>query len=124
MNKVYIDFSITSYEFLSKIKTPSAWNNHIKLGIKLALDVEHSDLTDDEGLLQLYGFTFKPNEGAKGSVTDLKFTNNKSPKATSIKTIGDVSKKTAQLSTMTNFWKDVWADSASNNVAVEKLLKI
>lgn len=122
MNKVYIDFSITSYEFLSKIKTPSAWNNHIKLGIKLALDVEHSDLTDDEGLLQLYGFTFKPNEGAKGSVTDLKFTNNKSPKATSIKTIGDVSKKTAQLSTMTNFWKDVWADSASNNVAVEKLL--
>ena len=122
MNKVYIDFSIATHEFLSKIKTPSAWNNHIKLGIKLSLDVEHNDLTDDEGLLQLYGFTFKPNEGIKGSVTDLKFTNNKSPKATSIKTIGDVSKKTAQLSTMTNFWKDVWADSASNNVAVEKLL--
>lgn len=123
MNKVYIDFSITTYEFLSKIKTTSAWNNHIKLGIKLELDVEHSDLTDDEGKLQLYGFTFKPNEGVKGSVTDLQFTNNKKPKATGIKTIGDMSKKTSQLTTMTNFWKDTWADSASNNVAVEKLLK-
>lgn len=122
MNKVYIDFSITTYEFLSKIKTSGAWNNHIKLGIKLSLDVEHNDLTDDEGKLQLYGFTFKPNEGVKGSVTDLKFTNNKKPKATSIKTIGDISKKTSQLATMTNFWKDTWADSASNNVAVEKLL--
>ena len=122
MNKVYIDFSITTYEFLSKIKTSGAWNNHIKLGIKLSLDVEHNDLTDDEGKLQLYGFTFKPNEGVKGSVTDLKFTNNKTPKATSIKTIGDISKKTSQLTTMTNFWKDTWASSASNNVAVEKLL--
>lgn len=122
MNKVYIDFSITTYEFLSKIKTSGAWNNHIKLGIKLSLDVEHNDLTDDEGKLQLYGFTFKPNEGVKGSVTDLKFTNNKTPKATSIKTIGDISKKTSQLTTMTNFWKDTWASSASNNIAVEKLL--
>lgn len=122
MNKVYIDFSIATYEFLSKIKTSGAWNNHIKLGIKLSLDVEHNDLTDDEGKLQLYGFTFKPNEGVKGSVTDLKFTNNKTPKATSIKTIGDISKKTSQLTTMTNFWKDTWASSASNNVAVEKLL--
>lgn len=122
MNKVYIDFSITTYEFLSKIKTPTAWNNHIKLGIKLELDTEHNDLADDEGKLQLYGFTFKPNEGVNGSVTDLKFTNNKTPKATSIKTIGDISRKTSQLTTMTNFWKDTWADSASNNVAVEKLL--
>ena len=122
MNKVYIDFSITTYEFLSKIKTPSAWNNHIKLGTKLELDTEHNDLVDDEGKLQLYGFTFKPNEGVKGSVTDLKFTNNKKPKATGIKTIGDINRKTAQLTTMTNFWKDTWADSASNNIAVEKLL--
>lgn len=122
MNKVYIDFSITTHEFLSKIKTPSEWNNHIKLGIKLELDIEHNDLVDDEGKLQLYGFTFQPNEGVSGSVTDLKFTNNKTPKATSIKTIGDISRKTNQLATMTNFWKDTWADSASNNVAVEKLL--
>lgn len=122
MNKIYIDFSITSYEFLSKIKTPTSWNNHIKIGIKLELEVEHSDLLDDEGLLQLYGFTFKPNEGIGGSVTDLKFTNNKTPKATSIKTIGDISKKTSQLSTMTNFWKDTWESSASNNAAVEKIL--
>lgn len=123
MNKVYIDFSISTSEFLSKIKTHGAWNESIKLGIKLSLDVENNDLTDDEGLLQLYGFTFKPNEGVNGSVTDLKFTNNKKPKATSIKTIGDISKKTAQLTTMTNFWKDTWSDSASSNVAVEKLLK-
>ena len=122
MNKVYVDFSMTTYEFLSKIKTPDAWNNHIKIGIKLDLDVEDSSIADDEGKLQLYGFTFKPNQTSFGSVSDLKFTNNKKPKATSIKTIGDISKKTSQLTTMTNFWKDTWADSASNNVAVEKLL--
>ena len=123
MNKVYVDFSMTTYEFLSKIKTPTAWNNHIKVGIKLDLEVDGVNISDDEGKLQLYGFTFKPNESKFGSVTDLKFTNNKKPKATSIKTIGDISKKTSQLTTMTNFWKDTWADSASNNVAVEKLLK-
>ena len=122
MNKVYVDFSMTTYEFLSKIKTPDAWNNHIKIGIKLDLDVEDTSIADDEGKLQLYGFTFKPNQTEHGSVSDLKFTNNKKPKATSIKTIGDISKKTSQLATMTNFWKDTWADSASNNVAVEKLL--
>ena len=122
MNKVYVDFSMTTYEFLSKIKTPSAWNNHIKIGIKLDLEVEDVHIADDEGRLQLYGFTFKPNQTDFGSVSDLKFTNNKKPKATSIKTIGDISKKTSQLTTMTNFWKDTWADSASNNVAVEKLL--
>lgn len=122
MNKVYVDFSMTTYEFLSKIKTPSAWNNHIKIGIKLDLEVEDVHIADDEGKLQLYGFTFNPNQTDFGSVTDLKFTNNKKPKATSIKTIGDISKKTSQLTTMTNFWKDTWADSASNNVAVEKLL--
>ena len=122
MNKVYVDFSMTTYEFLSKIKTPDAWNNHIKIGIKLDLDVEDTSIADDEGKLQLYGFTFKPNQTEHGSVSDLKFTNNKKPKATSIKTIGDISKKTSQLTTMTNFWKDTWADSASNNVAVEKLL--
>ena len=122
MNKVYVDFSMTTYEFLSKIKTPSAWNNHIKIGIKLDLEVEDVHIADDEGKLQLYGFTFKPNQTEHGSVSDLKFTNNKKPKATSIKTIGDISKKTSQLATMTNFWKDTWVDSASNNVAVEKLL--
>ena len=122
MNKVYVDFSISTYEFLSKIITPTAWNNHIKIGTKLTLDVEGTSISDDEGKLQLYGFTFKPNQTDFGSVTDLKFTNNKKPKATSIKTIGDISKKTSQLTTMTNFWKDTWADSASNNVAVEKLL--
>lgn len=122
MNKVYVDFSMTTYEFLSKIKTPDAWNNHIKIGIKLDLDVEDTSIADDEGKLQLYGFTFKPNQTEHGSVSDLKFTNNKKPKATSIKTIGDISKKTSQLATMTNFWKDTWVDSASNNVAVEKLL--
>ena len=122
MNKVYVDFSMTTYEFLSKIKTPSAWNKHIKIGIKLDLEVEDVHIADDEGKLQLYGFTFNPNQTDFGSVTDLKFTNNKKPKATSIKTIGDISKKTSQLTTMTNFWKDTWADSASNNVAVEKLL--
>lgn len=122
MNKVYVDFSISTYEFLSKIITPTAWNKRIKIGTKLVLDVEGTSIADDEGKLQLYGFTFKPNETDFGSVTDLKFTNNKKPKATSIKTIGDISKKTSQLTTMTNFWKDTWADSASNNVAVEKLL--
>ena len=122
MNKVYVDFSMTTYEFLSKIITPSAWNNHIKIGIRLDLEVEDVNIADDEGKLQLYGFTFKPNQTDFGSVSDLKFTNNKKPKATSIKTIGDISKKTSQLATMTNFWKDTWADSASNNVAVEKLL--
>ena len=122
MNKVYVDFSISTYEFLSKIITPTAWNKHIKIGTKLTLDVEGTSIADDEGKLQLYGFTFKPNQTDFGSVTDLKFTNNKKPKATSIKTIGDISKKTSQLTTMTNFWKDTWADSASNNVAVEKLL--
>lgn len=122
MNKVYVDFSISTYEFLSKIITPTSWNKHIKIGTKLTLDVEGTSIADDEGKLQLYGFTFKPNQTDFGSVTDLKFTNNKKPKATSIKTIGDISKKTSQLTTMTNFWKDTWADSASNNVAVEKLL--
>lgn len=123
MNKVYIDFSISTYEFLSKIITPSSWNNHIKIGAKLSLNIEGTEITDDEGMLQLYGFTFEPNQTKFGSITNLKFTNNKKPKATSIKTIGDVSRKTNQLTTMTNFWKDTWADSASNNVAVEKLLK-
>lgn len=123
MNKVYIDFAITTYEFLSKIITNGAWNNSIKLGCKLELEKEHSDLADDEGLLQLYGFTLKPNEGIGMSITDLKFTNNKEPKETAIKTIGDISKKTNQLTTMTNFWKGTWEDSANNNVAVGNIIK-
>lgn len=122
MNKIYIDFTINTYDFLNNIVAPNNWNNKIKIGSRFAL-VDQEELTDDEGLIQLYGYVFKPNENnGQGKVDSLSFTNNKKPKTTAIRTIGDVAKKTTQVTTMTNFWKDTWQKSAQNNLVVEDML--
>lgn len=124
MNLLYIDFSMTTYDFLNRIVVPDNWNQHIRIGSRFKLDTEHSDLVDEEGNIQLYGFTFTPNTAdGYGNVSNLSFTNNKEPKQTAIKTIAETAKKTNQVSNMTNFWKDTWKASASNNIAVEEILQ-
>ena len=124
MNLLYIDFTMTTYDFLNRIVVPDEWNQHIKIGSRFKLDTEHSDLLDEEGNIQLYGFTFTPNTAdGFGNVSNLSFTNNKEPKQTAIKTIADTAKKANQVSNMTNFWKETWKASANNNVAVEELLQ-
>lgn len=124
MNLLYIDFSMTTYDFLNRIVVPDNWNQHIKIGSRFKLDTEHSDLVDEEGNIQLYGFTFTPNTAdGFGNVSNLSFTNNKEPKQTAIKTIADTAKKANQVSNMTNFWKETWKASANNNIAVEEILQ-
>lgn len=124
MNLLYIDFSMTTYDFLNRIVAPDNWNQHIRIGSRFKLDTEHSDLVDEEGNIQLYGFTFTPNTAdGFGNVSNLSFTNNKEPKQTAIKTIADTAKKTNQVSNMTNFWKETWKASANNNIAVEEILQ-
>ena len=124
MNLLYIDFTMTTYDFLNRIVVPDEWNQHIKIGSRFKLDTEHSDLLDEEGNIQLYGFTFTPNTAdGFGNVSNLSFTNNKEPKQTAIKTIADTAKKANQVSNMTNFWKETWKASANNNIAVEELLQ-
>ena len=120
MNKIYIDFTINTYDFLNNIIAPQNWNESIKLGSRFILD--DKEISDDEGSIQLYGFVFKPNENdGFGKIDSLSFTNNKKPKTTAIRTIGDIAKKTTQVTTMTNFWKETWEKSAQNNLIVEDI---
>ena len=121
MNKIYIDFTISTYDFLNSIIAPSDWNQSVKLGAKF--DLKDDEISDDEGTIQLYGFTFKPNANdGLGKIDSLSFTNNKKPKTTAIRTIGDVAKKTTQVTSMTNFWKDTWEQSAKSNLVVSDIL--
>lgn len=117
MNDVAIDFSITVENLLRKIIHPQGWQSVLGIGERIYLD--DLEIRDERGFIQLTGFTFNPN---KFEISQLKFTNNKEPKS-DIKTIGDIARKTAATSHMTNYWKDVWKDAQTNNVHVSEMLK-
>ena len=117
MNDVAIDFTITVENLLNRVVHPDGWQAMIGLGERIWMD--DIDIRDERGFVQLTGFTFNPN---KFELSQLKFTNNKEPKS-DIKTIGDIARKTAATTHMTNYWKDVWKDSQTNNVHVSELLK-
>lgn len=117
MNDVAIDFSIEVSNFMQTLIHPNGWQEVVGIGERIWID--DLDIRDERGFIQLTGFVFNPN---KFEISQLKFTNNKEPKS-DIKTIGDIARKTATTSHMTNYWKDVWKDAQTNNVHVSELLK-
>ena len=117
LNTIQIEFEIDTFDFLRKIIHPKGWQYLVAIGDKIEID--DKDVLDRDGYIQLYGYTFYPNEN---KIATLKFTNNKEPKS-AIKTIGDIGRQTSQQVTMTNFYKDVWKDSANNNIVVSDLIQ-
>lgn len=115
-NAVPIDFTIETENFLNRIVHPNGWPSVIRIGEKLTIDDE--ELVDDEGFIQLTGFTYTPNDE---SINSLKFTNNKKPMS-DIKTISDIGRTQNYLTNMTNYYKSVWQSTSENNVAVSKLI--
>ena len=116
-NEVPIDFSITVANLLDKLIHPEGWQAMFSLGERIWVD--DFDVQSEQGFIQLTGYNFNPENR---ELSDLKFTNNKEPQS-SIKTIGDIARSSAQTSNMTNYWKDVWKDAKNNNVHVSKLLE-
>ena len=117
LNSIQIEFEIDTYDFLRKIIHPLGWQYLVAIGDKV--EVDDKDVMDRDGYIQLYGYTYYPNENR---IATLKFTNNKEPKS-AIKTIGDIGRQTSQQISMTNFYKDVWKDSANNNIIVSDLIQ-
>ena len=117
LNSIQIEFEIDTYDFLRKIIHPLGWQYLVAIGDKV--EVDDKDVMDRDGYIQLYGYTYYPNENR---IATLKFTNNKEPKS-AIKTIGDIGRQTSQQISMTNFYKDVWKDSANNNIVVSDLIQ-
>ena len=116
-NDVQIDFSLTVDNLFKLLIHPDGWQAVFGLGERIYLD--DTEIADDRGFIQLTGFVFNPN---KKELTQLKFTNNKQP-VSDLKTIGDIARKTAQTSNLTDYWKDVWKELQTNNVHVSKLVE-
>ena len=117
MNSLQIEFDMETTDFLKKIIHPQGWQNMVSLGERIIID--DKDVADKDGYVQLYGFTYYPNSMI---VTDLKFTNNKEP-ISAVKTIGDIGRATSQQTNMTNYFKEIWKDSANTNVNVAELMQ-
>lgn len=115
-NALPIDFTIETENFLNRIIHREGWQAIVRLGEKMTIDDE--ELVDDEGFIQLTGFTYSPNNKNLNSLT---FTNNKKP-ISDIKTISDIGRTQNYLTNMTNYYKSVWQATSQNNVAVSKLI--
>lgn len=117
MNSLQIEFDMETTDFLKKLIHPEGWQNIVALGERIIID--DKDVADKDGYVQLYGFTYYPNSMI---ATDLKFTNNKEP-ISAIKTIGDIGRATSTQTNMTNYFKEIWKDSANTNVNVAELMQ-
>ena len=117
MNSVYIDFSMSTYDFMKKIAHPQGWQKFIRLGEKI--EINDKDVADNEGFVQLHGYSISPRDD---SMSGLKFTNNKEP-ISDIKTISDIGRQSNATTHMTDFYKEVWKDAQNNNVHVANIIQ-
>ncbi|MFR6599731.1 MAG: hypothetical protein ACLUSV_00230 [Streptococcus sp.] len=117
MNSVYIDFTMSTYDFMKKIAHPQGWQKFIRLGEKI--EINDKDVADNEGFVQLHGYSISPRDD---SMSGLKFTNNKEP-ISDIKTISDIGRQSNATSHMTDFYKEVWKDAQNNNVHVANIIQ-
>lgn len=117
MNSVYIDFTMSTYDFMKKIAHPKGWQKFIRIGEKI--EINDKDVADKDGFVQLHGYSLSPRND---SLSGLKFTNNKEP-ISDIKTISDIGRQTNATSHMTDFYKDVWKDAQNNNVHVANIIQ-
>lgn len=117
LNTIQIEFTIETVDFLKKLQHPNGWQEVLTVGERIYMD--DKDVADTDGYVQLYGYTLYPSTEI---ITDLQFTNNKEP-ISAIKTIGDIGRATTQATTMTNFYKAIWKDSANMNVNVAELMQ-
>ena len=117
MNSVYIDFTMSTYDFMKKIAHPQGWQKFIRLGEKI--EINDKDVADNEGFVQLHGYSISPRDD---SMSGLKFTNNKEP-ISDIKTISDIGRQSNATTHMTDFYKEVWKDAQNNNVHVANIIQ-
>lgn len=114
-NDIQIEFEIETVDFLRKIIHPNGWQYLIQIGEKI--EVDDKDILDRDGYVQLFGYTLYP---ADNKLNDMKFTNNKEP-ISALQSISDIGRATNQQATLTNHFKEIWKDSANNNVVVSQL---
>lgn len=120
MQSVYIDFTISAdVDFLSRLQTANGFSNFIFLGAKIMVEDKSGELSDDDGMVTLYGYTYSPKEN---KISNLQFTNNKTAPISSIRTIGNIAKQANATKNLTDFYKATWEDTRKNNVDVGKLI--
>ena len=121
MQSVAIDFTISAQiDFLNRLNIPKGFSNFIFLGAKLEIEDKQQEITSDDGLVTLYGYTYTPKTNA---ISNLQFTNNKKTPVSSIKTIGQITKQANASKSLTDFYKATWEDTRKNNVNVNKMIK-
>ena len=120
MQSVYVDFTIKAdVDFLNRLQTPKGFSDFIFLGAKIAIEDTSGELTSEDGLVTLYGYTYTPKTNA---ISNLQFTNNKETPVSSIKTIGSIAQTTNATKSLTDFYKASWEDTRKNNVDVGKII--
>lgn len=120
MQSIYVDFTMNAdVDFLNRLQTPNGFSNFIFLGAKMMVDDASGELTDEDGLVTLYGFTYTPKTN---KVSNLQFTNNKQVPTSSIRTIGSLVQQTNATKGLTDFYKATWEDTRKNNVNVGKII--
>ena len=120
MQSVYVDFTITAdVDFLNRLQTPKGFSDFIFLGAKIFIEDASGELTNEDGLVTLYGYTYTPKTN---KISNLQFTNNKETPVSSIKTIGSIAKTTNATKSLTDFYKATWEDTRKNNVDVGKII--
>ena len=120
MNALQIEFDITTTDLLRKIVHPEGWQKVLTIGEKIEID--DKDVLDKDGYIQLFGYTFYPSETGNERVSNLQFTNNREP-VSATRTLADIGRATNQQVTLTNFYKEIWKDSANLNVDVAEIIK-
>lgn len=120
MQSVVIDFTISAQvDFLNRLNTRKGFSDYIFLGAKLEIEDKKQEISSEDGLVTLYGYTYSPKDN---KISNLQFTNNKKTPVSSIKTIGQISKQANASKSLTDFYKATWEDTRKNNVDVKKMI--
>ena len=114
-NDVAIEFALSVDNLLNRITHYKGWNYLLSIGDRLWIN--DKEIRDEDGLIQLTGFTFHPNTF---EITELNFTNDKDPQD-SLKTLRSTARKNAKTSQLTTNWKNIWQESKSCNAQVNDL---
>ena len=120
LQSVAIDFTISAQvDFLNRLNIPKGFSNFIFLGAKMEIEDKKKEITNEDGLVTLYGYTYSPKTN---TLSNFQFTNNKKAPTSSIKTIGSITKTTNATKSLTDFYKATWEDTRKNNVNVSKII--